>query len=368
MTCALAVQVSDSRNAVSHEVCFDGSNRDDFFLESNFAPPGYLVLTKIFKGAQVTERVHYHDELIFTVGTKVVTLRDIKSASGTLLQARGSVGAVVKSPDDATHSYRVRFADGFEAALTRREIVMLARFKEGELALDEHPLERNDLFERVIFRCVIGSRAYGLDNDQSDTDRRGVYLPRAEQHWSLFGIPEQLENDESQEVYWEIEKFLVLALKANPNILECLYSPLVEMATPLGQELIDLRECFLSRCVYQTFNGYVVSQFRKMQGDLRNHGEVKWKHVMHLIRLLLSGITTLREGFVPTRVTEHRDALLAIKRGEMPWGEADAWRLRLHDEFNKAYERTKLPDRPDYIRANMFLLRARRAALLEQLP
>ena len=316
----------------------------------------------------VTDRVHYHDDLIFSVGTKVVVLRDIKTSAGLCVHARGSVGAVVKSPDDGHHSYRVRFSDGYEAALRRDEIVILARFKEGELATGRHALERCDLYERVIFQCVIGSRAYGLDDDNSDTDRRGVYLPHAEQHWSLFGIPEQLENHETQEVYWELEKFLVLALKANPNILECLYSPLVEKTTPLGQELLDMRSSFLSRCVYQTYNGYVMSQFRKMQGDLRNHGQVKWKHVMHLIRLLISGITVLREGFVPTRVVEHRDALLSIKRGEMPWDEVEAWRLRLHDEFNKSHELTKLPERPDYERANEFLIRARRAALADTLP
>ena len=35
---------------------------------------------------------------------------------------------------------------------------------------------------------------------------------------------------------------------------------------------------------------------------------------MHLIRLLLSGIVVLRQGFVPLRVDEHRDRLLAILR------------------------------------------------------
>ncbi len=33
-----------------------------------------------------------------------------------------------------------------------------------------------DLYEHVIYRCVIGSRAYGLDEDGSDIDRRGIYL------------------------------------------------------------------------------------------------------------------------------------------------------------------------------------------------
>src|SRR5204862_6941472 len=163
-------------------------------------------------------------------------------------------------------------------------------------------------------------------------------------------------------------KFLVLALKANPNVLECLYTPLIEKATPLAEELLGIRSIFLSKMVYQTYNGYVMSQFKKIEADLRNQGQVKWKHVMHLIRLLLSGINIMREGFVPVRVEEHRDKLLAIRRGEMPWEEVEDWRKRLHHEFNAAAEATKLPERPDYEQANAFLVEARRSALSESLP
>ena len=160
----------------------------------------------------------------------------------------------------------------------------------------------------------------------------------------------------------------MLALKANPNVLECLYTPLAEKATPLAEELLAMKSIFLSRLVYQTYNGYVLSQFKKMQADLRNHGQVKWKHVMHLIRLLLSGIGVLRDGFVPVRVDAHRDQLLTIRNGEMPWDEVEIWRLRLHEEFNAAFANTKLPERPDYERANAFLISARRRALTKELP
>ena len=82
---------------------------------------------------------------------------------------------------------------------------------------------------------------------------------------------------------------------------------------------------------------------------------------MHLVRLLLSGITVLREGFVPVEVGACRDRLLAIRDGETPWTEIDAWRLELHDAFDAAYAATTLPEHPDYERANAFLVRARRA-------
>ena len=129
-----------------------------------------------------------------------------------------------------------------------------------------------------------------------------------------------------------------------------------------------MRDIFLSRLVYQTYNGYVMSQFKKMQADIRNQGQVKWKHVMHLIRLLISGISVLRDGFVPVRVDDHGEQLLAIKQGNMPWEETEKWRLSLHREFDKALEQTTLPERPDYEKANAYLLKARRSALTEKLP
>lgn len=316
----------------------------------------------------MTDRVHTHPNLIFPVGTQVVTLVDDLGSSGLVLHPRGTVGVVVKSPTDHAHSYRVRFTDGFEASLKSADVTLLAQFKAGEIGDSALAAAQTDLYVRVIFRCVIGSQAYGLADAESDVDRRGIFLPTADLHWSLYGVPEQLENDAAQEAYWEIQKFLILALKANPNVLECLYTPLVEKATPLAEELLSMRTIFLSRLVYQTYNGYVLSQFKKMQADIRNHGRVKWKHVMHLIRLLISGVRVLRDGFVPVKVDAHRDRLLSIRRGEVPWEEVEYWRLNLHKEFNAAFEATKLPERPDYERANAFLISARRRALAEGLP
>ncbi|MBI2827388.1 MAG: nucleotidyltransferase domain-containing protein [Planctomycetia bacterium] len=313
-------------------------------------------------------RVHTSANLIYSVGTQVVSLKQVQGIDGRAAHPAGAVGVVVKAPADRAHAYRVRFPDGFEAAIHHDQLVQLAAFKEGSLADPTHVLATRGLFDRVIYRCVVGSRAYGLASDDSDTDRRGIYLAPAELHWSLYGVPEQLESDATQEAYWELQKFLVLALKANPNVLECLYTPIVETATPLAHELLDMRDRFLSRLVYQTYNGYVMSQFKRMEAYLRNHGEIKRKHAMHLIRLLLSGIHVLRDRVVTVDVGEHRDALLAVRTNEMPWEEVEGWRRRLHAEFDRAYESTTLPERPDYESANALLVKARRLATNEGLP
>lgn len=296
--------------------------------------------------------------LTIPAGTQVVVRVAACDETGGELAPAGAVGIVVAAPDRVEGAYSVRLPDGREVALRRKQLsIRKAHQREGVLPPTPEP---DSLRPYIMYRCIVGSQAYGLAGPDSDIDRRGIYLPPARLHWSLAGLPEQIEDHAAQETYWELEKFLTLALKANPNVLECLYTPMVEHATPLAEELRALRTSFLSKHLYQTYNGYVLSQFRRMEQDLRTHGEVRLKHAMHLIRLLLSGITALREGVIPVQVTEHRERLLAIKAGELPWLEVNIWRLELHQQFDAAYAATALPERPDSAAAAAFLLRARR--------
>lgn len=302
-----------------------------------------------------------HQQDNISAGTQVVALVEIRGPDQSLVHPRGAVGVVTRTPTGADRHFLVRFPDGFEKSLAGEQMEVLKQFKER--LQSEGSGEPSFELERVIiYRCVMGSKAYGLETEESDVDRRGVYLAPAELQWSLFGAPEQFEDNAAQAVYWELQKFLIMALRANPNILECLYSPLVEKTTPLAEELLSMRERFLSQMIFQTFNGYALSQFKKIEQDLRNQGEVRWKHAMHLLRLLITGAATLREKRVPVRLESHRDRLLAIKTGLVPWREVDAWRRELHQDFERALTETTLPERPDYESVNAFLLKARRAA------
>lgn len=297
--------------------------------------------------------------LIIPEGTQIVLLNDVKVLNEDRFYPKGTVGKICGLPIDRTHAYKVEFSDKSFGTAKRRDFSIRKHFQSEQSGLISQ-LENADLYEFVIYRCVVGSKAFGLDDENSDTDLRGIYLPSAELHWSMFGVPEQIENKENEEVYWELQKFLMLALKANPNILECLYTPLVEYKNEIAEELLAMRSAFLSKLVYQTYNGYVMSQFKKLEQDLRTRNQIKWKHAMHLIRLLLQGIEILREANLNVCVEENRDKLLAIKRGEINWEKVNEWRLSLHKDFEIAFGETKLPERPNYEKVNDFLINSRK--------
>jgi predicted nucleotidyltransferase len=294
---------------------------------------------------------------IIPVGTQVVLRAARRAPGGDAVKPAGSVAEVLEAPTTNRRPYVIRFVDG---------VTMRASF--GELAVRRRELDDElqtpgpDLRQYVIYRAAAGSRAFGLATEHSDEDRRAVYLPPAELHWSLFKPPEQIEAESSgvEEVCWELEKFLRLALQANPNILETLWSPTVLYADETGEELRGLRDAFLSRHLYKTYSGYVLSQFRLMTKRYERQRAYRAKHAMHLVRLLYSGIHALRTGEILVDVGEHRDELLRIRGGELTFEEVSARARELDRVFQEAFASTRLPERPDYERVNAFLVRARR--------
>lgn len=216
--------------------------------------------------------------------------------------------------------------------------------------------------ERTVLSVVVGSRAFGLDVDGSDTDVRSVFLAPTASLWSLTKPPTHVDGPEPERFSWELERFCELALRTNPNLVEVLHSPLVLEAAPVGQELLALRSAFLSRQAHATYSGYVKRQFEKLASDARGDG-VRWKRVMHLLRLLLSGESLLRTGVPMVDVGAHRELLLAVRRGEIAFTEVQQLRLRLHSQMDAALSDSPLPDQTDYARVDAWLVDVRRRDL-----
>ncbi|MDI3407320.1 nucleotidyltransferase domain-containing protein [Streptomyces cavernicola] len=232
------------------------------------------------------------------------------------------------------------------------------------MRLHDVPSPENWVHEHTVYACVMGSRAFGLATDGSDTDRRGVYLAPTSSYWHFQKPPTHVEGPLDEQFSWELERFCELALRANPNILECLHSPLVEHCDATGRELLALRGAFLSLKAYETFGRYALGQRKKLDADVRVHGAPRWKHAMHLLRLLMSCRDLLRTGELVIDVGYAREELLAVKRGEVGWAEVEARMNRLGEEADEAALHSPLPAEPDTARVADFLYRTRRASAL----
>jgi predicted nucleotidyltransferase len=70
----------------------------------------------------------------------------------------------------------------------------------------------------ILLECVSGSTAYNLNVAGSDIDKKGIFIMPQKQLYG-FDRQDQIANSTHDEVYFEIDRFLELLTKNNPNIL-----------------------------------------------------------------------------------------------------------------------------------------------------
>ena len=63
----------------------------------------------------------------------------------------------------------------------------------------------------VIFRGIVGSRAYGTANANSDTDIRGVFVVPSAEYVRLVPPPKQVLDTHNDKTYYTLLRFCELA-------------------------------------------------------------------------------------------------------------------------------------------------------------
>lgn len=116
-----------------------------------------------------------------------------------------------------------------------------------------------------LLEVISGSRAYGTNTPESDTDLKGVFVQPLEQWFGLDRV-EQINNDSNDIAFYELGRFAELLAKNNPNLLEMLFTP--EDCVVFRHPLMDLftPEMVLSKLCCESFAGYAVMQIRKARG------------------------------------------------------------------------------------------------------
>lgn len=117
----------------------------------------------------------------------------------------------------------------------------------------------------IIFECLSGSHAYGLNTPKSDIDIKGVFVAPEDDFFGLSSI-DQVSDESNDRVYYELRRFMDLLSKNNPNILEMIYSP-ENCIREIHKSFEPLREVnFLSKLCEKAFGGYAMTQVKKAKG------------------------------------------------------------------------------------------------------
>jgi uncharacterized protein len=120
---------------------------------------------------------------------------------------------------------------------------------------------------KMIAEFITGSHLYGNATLESDLDIRGVFIPDENYFYGFMHRGDQLEDKVNDVTYYEIRKFMKLALDNNPNIIEFLFIPEDKYLDKTNEwdKILENRDLFISKKAKFTFSGYAHSQFNRVK-------------------------------------------------------------------------------------------------------
>lgn len=121
----------------------------------------------------------------------------------------------------------------------------------------------------LVLKSIAGSHLYNLNTESSDMDIRGIFLPSVEDLCNVSGEQNTEIADDDQDIkFYSIKKFLTLAAQCNPNIIELLYLPesAILFKSDVYDELVAIRDAFMSKRAFHTFTGYAYAQIKRAKG------------------------------------------------------------------------------------------------------
>ncbi|HRG97297.1 MAG TPA: nucleotidyltransferase domain-containing protein [Polyangiaceae bacterium] len=246
-------------------------------------------------------------------GTEVVTRVD--RVVGERRVPQGSLGRVTKVDGDT-----------LDVTLVGHGVVRYARSelsarRTGQVLFAHR---RADAWEAlapcVVLETTVGSRAWGLADERSDTDLRGAFaLPFA---WTqgLVAPPEDLVSADGSATYWAVGKAIRQALRADPNTLEMLFVPGARALDPVGEWLLAERDAFVSVEIYGTFGRYALGQLRRLEQGLRlaEHREsvLGWLRDDPTLSLdaVAAKVAAVSTRLAPTEADAHHQAKQYVKQ------------------------------------------------------
>lgn len=193
-----------------------------------------------------------------------------------------------------------------------------------KLKSSEYDFLRTDkkLKNNIVLLVVAGSHGYGLNTEESDLDIRGISMGTL---GSILGLEsfDVFEDKKTDTVIYSMKRFVELAMKGAPNVLEILFSNpenILYCDEKIGKMLLDNRDMFLSKRIYYSFKGYAKNALKDAEKRLETNPKKVDKYAMHYIRLCLEVIALLNGNDLTDVLKNNRDMLMLIRNGSMRHG------------------------------------------------
>lgn len=244
--------------------------------------------------------------------------------------------------------------------------------------------------EGLVYETIMGSRAYGTATPESDYDIYGICIPlkhmvfphlngeidgfgRQKKRFEQFKTDKETNGkifgDDGKEyeiVIFSIVKFFSLAMENNPNIIDCLFTPIncVTHSPTIGNIIRDNRRMFLHKGCWHKFRNYSYSQLHKMAGKKPQPGSnreamraeygMDVKFAMNVVRLLAELEQILQTGDID--FTRDSEMLKAIRRGDWTEERVREYFTEKEKYLERLYETSSLPYGPDEKKIKTLLL------------
>jgi uncharacterized protein len=242
----------------------------------------------------------------------------------------------------------------------------------------------------VQYETMMGSVAYGVSSDTSDTDIYGFCMPPKElvfphlggeipgfgtqiQRFEQFQIHHILDKDalggkgrEYDLQIFSIVKYFQLLMENNPNMIDSIFTPIscVLHSTQIGNLVRENRKIFLHKGAWHKFKGYAYSQIHKMEIKTPQKGSKRAdlieifgfdiKFAYHVVRLVNEVEQILTEQDIDLQ--RNNEQLKAIRRGEWTPEQIKVFFTEKEKSLEAVYHTSTLPYKPDEPKIKQLLL------------
>jgi predicted nucleotidyltransferase len=229
---------------------------------------------------------------------------------------------------------------------------------------------------KPIYVTIVGSRLYGINHEDSDTDIKGIGFSSIDKYLGLnFSELKPVEytnnllgGESINGSVFDVRKAIALLLKGNPTILEpfMVDDKFIIHNSDIGKKIVSfVKNNMISKHFFNPYFGYHYSQIKEFTNSQRE-GKRKQlfdtygfdgKFAGHAYRLAKQCVELMKTGTLnPTLRGHDIDIVMNMRNYVYTKEECLSYLNNNINEMNEALNQSTLPDSIDFEKVNGFVI------------